>query len=53
MSSKKFKDKYGQFFAHMKPGKKIYMMYYIIFSIRRLIFCALAFYAIEIAFFQI
>ena len=53
LQSKKFKTKYGELFSNMKPGKKIYMMYYIIFSLRRLIFCFVAFYCKEVSFFQI
>ena len=37
----------------MRPGRKIYLLYYILFSLRRLIFCALAFYCTHLSFFQV
>jgi hypothetical protein len=50
---KKFAAKYGAMFDQMRPGRKIYLLYYIIFSLRRLIFCALAFYCTTVVFFQV
>ena len=40
-------------FDQMRPGKKIYLLYYILFSLRRLIFCALAFYCTHLSVFQV
>jgi hypothetical protein len=48
---KRFNEKYGQMFEHMRPGSKITMLYYIFFSMRRLIFCWLAFYMEDVTFF--
>jgi hypothetical protein len=40
-------------FEHMRPGQKVSIMYYVLYSIRRLVFCWLAFYCSELSFFQI
>lgn len=45
LQSKRFLEKYGGMFEHMRHGKKVYMFYYILYSLRRLIFCFMAFYA--------
>jgi hypothetical protein len=50
---KKFNRKYGAMFDQMRPGRKIYLLYYVLFSLRRLIFCALAFYCTHLSFFQV
>ena len=51
LAKKSFEKKYGGMFEHMRPGKKINMMYYVFYSLRRLIFCFLSFYLYEVPLF--
>lgn len=53
LNSNKFKKKYGHFFEGVKSDKKIYIMYYLVYIIRRLIFCALAFFGGELRYVQL
>lgn len=50
LRQKRFLEKYGAMFEHMRPGKKVSIVYYVLYSLRRLAFCGLAFYASDFAF---
>ena len=53
LNSEKFQKKYGTFFAGIKSDRKIFMMYYLFYILRRIIFCLLAFYGGHLRYVQL
>lgn len=53
LNSKKFQKKYGTFFEGVRSDRKIYILYYLVYILRRMIFCALAFWAGELRYVQL